>query len=59
MVTDNLSKSLKKLEIKLNGMDYLSSTKISRVGDYSLSVYAVDKAGNTSVAQINFKVIDD
>jgi len=57
IITDNLSKSLQRLEIKLNGLDYLSSTQISRAGDYCLYVYAVDKAGNTAVSKINFKIM--
>jgi hypothetical protein len=58
IVTDNLSKTLKTLEIKLNGLDYLSATNISREGDYTLYVYAVDKAGNTSVSEISFEVVN-
>lgn len=42
--------------IALNGHPFVSGTSVSEEGGYSLSVYAVDLAGNESVSQLWFYI---
>lgn len=55
-VTDNYSTKLNNLEIKLNDRDFLSSTKITKADDYTISVLAEDEAGNISELILDFTV---
>ncbi|MDW7669356.1 MAG: choice-of-anchor O protein, partial [Bacillota bacterium] len=55
-ITDNYSTKLNKLEIKLNDRDFLSSTKITKADDYTISVLAEDEAGNISELTLDFSV---
>ncbi len=57
IVTDNIGNTLDELEIKLNGLDYLSSTKITLQGDHTLYVQAVDQAGNSAESAIKFRIV--
>jgi len=55
-ITDNLSSKLNNLEIKLNGKDFLSSTKITKADNYNLNVIAEDESGNVSELTLDFTV---
>ena len=55
-ITDNYSTKLNNLEIKLNDRDFLSSTKITKADDYTISVLAEDEAGNISELTLDFTV---
>src|SRR6056297_3965229 len=55
-ITDNLSSKLNNLEIKLNGKDFLSSTKITKADNYNLNVIAEDESGNLSELTLDFTV---
>ena len=41
---------------KLNNVDYVSLTPISTEGKYTLSVHAIDEAGNVTDAALNLLV---
>lgn len=55
-ITDNFDQDIK-IYVTLNDYEY-TGTKISEIGTYNFKIIAIDKAGNESIKELNFNIIE-
>lgn len=55
-ITDNFDQDIE-IYVTLNDYEY-AGTKISEIGTYNFKIIAIDKAGNESIKELNFNIIE-